>query len=150
MGLPGPEADPAEVRLARLVLANHVVAAPVLLYRGTALKRDAVFRNTEKCIGGITSKLTFRPNLEHCIASQIAVMECNRIGKNPGSKLTQVKMSSLDDWHTHTLDTDRGALLGVGGDPVAGLAVVVALLDPLLDEVTPAERVGVILQSILL
>ena len=38
----------------------------------------------------------------------------------------------------------------VGGDPVAGLAVVVALLDPLLDEVTPAERVGVILQSILL
>ena len=36
-------------------------------------------------------------------------------------------------------------LLGVGGDPVAGLAVVVALLDPLLDEVTPAERVRVIL-----
>ena len=101
MGLPGPEADPAEVRLAGLVLANHVVAAPVLLYRGAALKRDAVFRNTEKCIGGITSKLTFRPNLEHCIASQIAVMECNRIEKNPGSKLTQVKMSSLDDCHTH-------------------------------------------------
>ena len=42
-------------------------------------------------------------------------------------------------------DTDRGALLGVGGDPIAGLAVVVALLDPLLDEVTPAERVRVIL-----
>ena len=83
MGLPWPEADPAEVRLARLVLADHVVAAPVLLYRGAALKRDAVFRNTEKCIGGITSKLTFRPNLEHCIASQIAVMECNRIEKNP-------------------------------------------------------------------
>ena len=28
-------------------------------------------------------------------------------------------------------------LLGVGGDPVARLAVVVALLDPFLDEVTP-------------
>ena len=80
MGLPGPEADPAEVRLAGLVLANHVVAATVLLYGGVAL----------------------------------------------------------------------GALLGVGRDPVGGLAVVVALLDPLLDEVTPAERVGVILQSILL
>ena len=82
MGLPGSEADPAEVCLAGLVLANHVVAASVLLYRGAALKRDAVFRNAEKCIGGITSKLTFWPNLEHCIASQIAVMECNRIGKN--------------------------------------------------------------------
>ena len=42
-------------------------------------------------------------------------------------------------------DTDRGALLGVGGDPVTGLAVVVALLDPLLDEVTPAERERVII-----
>ena len=47
-------------------------------------------------------------------------------------------------------DTDRGALLGVGGDPVAGLAVVVALLDPLLDEVTPAEIVRVILQPMML
>ena len=45
-------------------------------------------------------------------------------------------------------DTDRGALLGVGGDPVAGLAVVVALLNPLLDEVTPAVRVQVMLQLI--
>ena len=45
---------------------------------------------------------------------------------------------------THTRDTDRGALLGVGGDPVAGLAVVVALLDPLLDEVTPSKRIQVI------
>ena len=145
MGLPGPEADPAEVRLARLVLANHVVAAPVLLYRGAALKRDAVFRNAEKCIGGITSKLTFRPNLEHCIASQIAVMECNRIGKNPAPNCHK---SRCLPWMiaTHSQrDTDRGALLGVGGDPVAGLAVVVALLDPLLDEVTPAERVRVIL-----
>ena len=47
-------------------------------------------------------------------------------------------------------DTDRGALLGVGGDPVAGLAVVVTLLDPLLDEVTSAERIQVILQSMML
>ena len=47
-------------------------------------------------------------------------------------------------------DTDRGALLGVGGDPVAGLAVVVTLLDPLLDEVTPAVRIQVILQSMML
>ena len=30
MRLPGPQADPAEVRLAALVLANHVVAAAVL------------------------------------------------------------------------------------------------------------------------
>ena len=145
MGLPWPEADPAEVCLAGLVLTNHVVAAPVLLYRGTALKRDAVFRNAEKCIGGITSKLTFRPNLEHCIASQIAVMECNRIGKNPAPNCHK---SRCLPWMiaTHSQrDTDRGALLGVGGDPVAGLAVVVALLDPLLDEVTPAERVRVIL-----
>ena len=44
MGLPGSEADPAEVCLAGLVLTNHVVAAPVLLYRGTALKRDAVLK----------------------------------------------------------------------------------------------------------
>ena len=47
-------------------------------------------------------------------------------------------------------DTDRGALLGVGGDPVTGLAVVVAFLDPLLDEVTPAERVRITLQSMML
>ena len=30
-----------------------------------------------------------------------------------------------------------GALLGVSGDPVARLAVVIALLDPFLDQVTP-------------
>ena len=37
MGLPGPEADPAEVRLAGLVLADHVIAAAVLLDGGLAL-----------------------------------------------------------------------------------------------------------------
>ena len=83
MGLPGSQAHPAEVRLAGLVLADHVVAAAVLLDGGAAL----------------------------------------------------------------------GALLGVGGDPVARLTVVVTLLDPLLDQmasdrVVPvfaaveAERVG--------
>lgn len=36
--LPGPEADPAEVRLAVLVLANHVVAAAVLLDGHVALR----------------------------------------------------------------------------------------------------------------
>ena len=34
---PGSEADPAEVSLAALVLAFHVVAAPVLLDSGAAL-----------------------------------------------------------------------------------------------------------------
>ena len=65
MRFPGSQADPAEVCLASLVLADHVVAAPVLLYGGVA----------------------------------------------------------------------GGALLGVGRDPVARLAVVVTLLDPLLDQV---------------
>lgn len=37
MRLPGPQADPTEVRLAVLVLAHHVVAAPVLFYRHVAL-----------------------------------------------------------------------------------------------------------------
>ena len=37
MGLPGSEADPAEVRLAALVLALHVVAAAVLLDGGATL-----------------------------------------------------------------------------------------------------------------
>ena len=66
MRFPGSQADPAEVGLASLVLADHVVAAPVLLYGGVA----------------------------------------------------------------------GGALLGVGRDPVARLAVVVTLLDPFLDEMT--------------
>ena len=39
MGLPWPQAHPAEVRLARLILADHVVAAPVLLYGGATLKQ---------------------------------------------------------------------------------------------------------------
>ena len=64
MRLPGPEAHPAKVRLTGLVLADHVVAAAVLLDGGATL----------------------------------------------------------------------GALLGVGGDPVARLAVVVTLLDPLFDQ----------------
>ena len=38
MRLPGPETHPAEVSLARLVLADHVVAAPVLLNSGSTLK----------------------------------------------------------------------------------------------------------------
>ena len=67
MWLPGSEAHPAKVGLARLVLADHVVTAAVLLNGGATL----------------------------------------------------------------------GALLGVGGDPVARLAVVVALLDPFLDQMTP-------------
>ena len=37
VGSPGAKADPAEVSLAALVLALHVVAAPVLLDGGAAL-----------------------------------------------------------------------------------------------------------------
>ena len=44
-------------------------------------------------------------------------------------------------------DTDRGALLSVGGDPVAGLAVVVALLNPFLDQVT-LDRVMPVLTAV--
>ena len=39
VGLPGSQTDPAEVRLASLVLADHVVAATVLLYGGVTLQR---------------------------------------------------------------------------------------------------------------
>ena len=39
VGLPGSQADPAEVRLASLVLADHVVAPSVLLYGGVTLRR---------------------------------------------------------------------------------------------------------------
>ena len=39
MRLPGPEAHPAEVGLAALVLANHVVAAAVL--QGVKLREDS-------------------------------------------------------------------------------------------------------------
>ena len=67
MRLPWAQAHPAKVRLTGLILANHVVAAAVLLYGGVTL----------------------------------------------------------------------GALLGVCRDPVAGLAVVVALLDPLFYEMAP-------------
>ena len=45
------------------------------------------------------------------------------------------------------LDTDRGALLGVGGDPVARLAVVIALLDPFLDQMT-SDRVMPVLTAV--
>ena len=38
MGRPGAKADPAEVSLATLVLAFHVVAAPVLLNGGATLR----------------------------------------------------------------------------------------------------------------
>jgi len=65
--LPWSQTHPAKVRLARLVLANHVVASSVLLYGSSTLR----------------------------------------------------------------------ALLGVGRDPVAGLTVIVTLLDPFLDEMTP-------------
>ena len=37
VGSPGAKADPAEVSLAALVLAFHVVAAPVLLNGGATL-----------------------------------------------------------------------------------------------------------------
>ena len=73
MRLPGPQAHPAELVLAALVLAYHVVAATVLLDDGAAL----------------------------------------------------------------------GALLGVGRDPVGGLAVVVALLDPLADQAAPDRVVPI-------
>ena len=36
---PGSQTDPAEVCLASLVLADHVVAATVLLYGGVTLQR---------------------------------------------------------------------------------------------------------------
>ena len=66
--LPRSQTHPTEIGLAGLVLADHVIAATVLLYGGLAL----------------------------------------------------------------------GALLRVGGDPIRRLAVVVALLDPFLDQMTPA------------
>lgn len=74
MWLPWSQAHPAEVRLAGLVLADHVVATSILLYGSSTL------------------------------------------------------------W----------ALLGVGRDPVTGLTVVIALLDPLLDEVAPHRVVPVL------
>ena len=74
MWLPWSQAHPAEVRLAGLVLANHMVATSILLYGSSTL------------------------------------------------------------W----------ALLGVGRDPVAGLTVVITLLDPLLDEVAPHRVVPVL------
>ena len=66
MRFPRSKTHPTEVSFASLVLADHMIAASILLYGGTAL----------------------------------------------------------------------GTLLSVGGDPVTGLAVVIALLDPFLDEVT--------------
>jgi len=74
MGLPGSKAHPAEIGLAALVFADHVVAPSILLDGSSTL------------------------------------------------------------W----------ALLGVRRDPVARLAVVVALLDPLLDEVAPDGVVPVL------
>ena len=83
MRFPGSQTDPAEVRLASLVLADHVVAAPVLLYGGVTL------RNTILVLLLVQDRPAY-----------------------------------------------RGTLLGVGRDPVAGLAVVVTFLDPFLDEMT--------------
>ena len=40
-----------------------------------------------------------------------------------------------------------GTLLGVGGDPVARLAVVIALLDPFLDQMT-SDRVMPVLTAV--
>jgi len=67
MWLPWSQTHPAEVRLAALILANHVIATSILLNGSPTL----------------------------------------------------------------------GTLLGVGGDPVGCLAVIVTLLDPLFDEVAP-------------
>ena len=77
MGRPGSQAHPAELILAGLVLAEHVVTASVLFNDGA----------------------TF------------------------------------------------GTLLGVGGDPVARLAVVIALLDPFLDQMT-LDRVMPVLTAV--
>ena len=77
MGRPGSQAHPAELILAGLVLAEHVVTASILFNDGA----------------------TF------------------------------------------------GTLLGVGGDPVARLAVVIALLDPFLDQMT-SDRVMPVLTAV--
>ena len=37
MGFPRPQTDPAKVRLAVLVFANHVITATILLYRHVTL-----------------------------------------------------------------------------------------------------------------
>ena len=42
MRLPGPQADPAEVGLASLVLADHVVAPAVLLDGGVTLRNGII------------------------------------------------------------------------------------------------------------
>ena len=56
MRLPGSQADPAELRLATLVLAYHVVAAPVLLDDGRAL--GALLGVGVDPVGGLTVVIT--------------------------------------------------------------------------------------------